>query len=71
MMDIFRKIEISANRFRDKLFVDELLPDAEAFPSEIKAAEQEYKITEEDMKGLNLGGRDASLEDLLSGDPED
>ncbi len=67
-MDIFRKIEINAHSFNDKLFIDEILPKADEYESEITVAEQDYKITKEDLEGLNLGGKDASLEDLLSDD---
>lgn len=63
-MDIFRKMEIEVHSFEDELFIDEFLPDAEEFESTLTSSRDDYNLTEEDLEGLDLGGKEASLDDF-------
>jgi hypothetical protein len=63
--ELFRQLEIEAHRPRKAHALDSFLPRPEAWPSQLRAEEEAaYKVTEEDVAGLETEGS-VSLEELL------
>jgi hypothetical protein len=63
--ELFRQLEIEAHRPRKAHALDSFLPRPEAWPSQLRAEEEvAYKVTDEDVAGLETEGS-VSLEELL------
>ncbi len=63
--ELFRQLEIEAHRPRKAHALDSFLPRPEAWPSQLRSEEEAaYKVTEEDVAGLETEGS-VSLEELL------
>lgn len=63
-MDILIKMEIEVHTFEEDLYIDHFLPEAEEFESTLSSTEDDYNLTEEDLEGLSLGGKETSLDDF-------
>ncbi|UCF80800.1 MAG: hypothetical protein JSV08_09930 [Acidobacteriota bacterium] len=63
--ELFRQLEIEAHRPRKARALDSFLPRPEAWPSQLRSEEEvAYKVTDEDVAGLETEGS-VSLEELL------
>ena len=65
-MDLFLKMEIAIREHPDRLLVDAYLPNPKSYRPQYQEveADHKYRVTNEDVEGLSLGGREVHLSEL-------